>query len=87
MAKNFCVGSNKFLTLDKYSTSPTLGLLLGKIFGVDFVKKKNVRRCFFFYLRLQVYRYLTPLRLLVCGGDGSVGWVLKEIDSLQLKVG
>ena len=87
MAKNFCVGSNKFLTLDKYSTSPTLGLLLGKIFGVDFVKKKKVIKYVFFYLRLQVYRYLTPLRLLVCGGDGSVGWVLKEIDSLQLKVG
>ena len=37
--------------------------------------------------RLEVYRYLAPLRLLVCGGDGSVGWVLKEIDKLQLKVG
>lgn len=36
--------------------------------------------------RLEVYRYLAPLRLLVCGGDGSVGWVLKEIDKLQLKV-
>ena len=22
----------------------------------------------------------------MCGGDGSVGWVLKEIDTLQLKV-
>ena len=85
MEKNFCVGSNKFLTLDKYSTSPTLGLLLGKIFGVEFYKEKKSEN--FFFLRLQVYRYLTPLRLLVCGGDGSVGWVLKEIDSLQLKVG
>lgn len=35
---------------------------------------------------LETYRYLAPLRLLVCGGDGSVGWVLKEIDTLQLKV-
>ena len=42
---------------------------------------------FFFFSRLEVYRYLAPLRLLVCGGDGSVGWVLKEIDKLQLKVG
>ena len=35
---------------------------------------------------LQAYKYLAPLRLLVCGGDGSVGWVLKEIDKLHLKV-
>ena len=35
---------------------------------------------------LEVYRYLAPLHLLVCGGDGSVGWVLKEIDQLQLRV-
>lgn len=35
---------------------------------------------------LQVYRGLAPLRLLICGGDGSVGWVLREIDKLQLKV-
>ena len=41
----------------------------------------------FLFSRLEVYRYLAPLRLLVCGGDGSVGWVLKEIDKLQLKVG
>ena len=34
---------------------------------------------------LEVYRYLAPLHLLVCGGDGSVGWVLKEIDQLQHK--
>ena len=35
---------------------------------------------------LEGYRYLAPLHLLVCGGDGSVGWVLKEIDQLQLRV-
>ena len=35
---------------------------------------------------LEVYRYLAPLRILICGGDGSVSWVLKEIDKLQLKV-
>jgi hypothetical protein len=46
------------------------------------VKKSHL----LFPIRLQVYRYLAPLRLLVCGGDGSVGWVLKEIDKLQLKV-
>ena len=36
--------------------------------------------------RLEAYRNLSPLRLIVCGGDGSVGWVLKEIDKLHLKV-
>ena len=35
---------------------------------------------------LVAYRHLSPLRLIVCGGDGSVGWVLKEIDKLNLKV-
>ncbi|CAB4063544.1 dgkA [Lepeophtheirus salmonis] len=34
---------------------------------------------------LQIFRHLAPLRLLVCGGDGSISWVLKEIDVLQLK--
>ncbi len=34
---------------------------------------------------LEAYRGLAPLRLLICGGDGSVGWVLREIDHLQLK--
>ena len=41
---------------------------------------------FFIPLSLRVYRGLAPLRLLICGGDGSVGWVLREIDKLQLKV-
>ena len=36
--------------------------------------------------RLEVYRRLSPLRLLIAGGDGSIGWVLREIDSLHLKV-
>ena len=36
---------------------------------------------------LRVFRGLAPLRLLICGGDGSVGWVLKEIDNLKMKVG
>ena len=47
MEKNFCVGSNKFLTLDKYSTSPILDLLLGKIFGVEFYKEKSEKIFFF----------------------------------------
>ena len=41
---------------------------------------------FYVHFRLEVFKYLTPLRLLVCGGDGSVGWVLNEIDQLHLKV-
>lgn len=38
--------------------------------------------CFFGSLRL--FQKFDTFRILVCGGDGSVGWVLSEIDSLNL---
>jgi hypothetical protein len=37
-----------------------------------------------FYFRLEMFRkVVTQLRLLVCGGDGTVGWVLATLDQLN----
>lgn len=33
---------------------------------------------------LRLFQNFDCFRVLVCGGDGSVGWVLKEIDNLNL---
>lgn len=35
-------------------------------------------------LRLRLFQKFDTFRILVCGGDGSVGWVLSEIDTLTL---
>lgn len=35
-------------------------------------------------LGLRLFRSFEQFRILVCGGDGSVGWVLSQIDSLDL---
>ncbi|KAG8197143.1 hypothetical protein JTE90_011305 [Oedothorax gibbosus] len=35
-------------------------------------------------LGLQMFRTFNPLRVLVCGGDGSVSWVLTEIEKLSM---
>lgn len=31
-----------------------------------------------------MFRTFHPFRILVCGGDGSVSWVLTEIDKLNM---
>lgn len=38
----------------------------------------------FVSLRLRLFQKFDTFRILVCGGDGSVGWVLSEIDTLTL---
>lgn len=38
-------------------------------------------------LGLRLFRHFDPFRILVCSGDGSVGWVLSEIDKLDMHVG
>ncbi|XP_031629106.1 diacylglycerol kinase eta isoform X3 [Contarinia nasturtii] len=35
-------------------------------------------------LGLRLFRHFEPFRILVCSGDGSVGWVLSEIDRMDL---
>ncbi|KAG8234664.1 hypothetical protein J437_LFUL006553, partial [Ladona fulva] len=35
-------------------------------------------------LGLRLFRHFDPFRILVCSGDGSVGWVLSEIDNLGM---
>ncbi|XP_039295838.1 diacylglycerol kinase eta isoform X5 [Nilaparvata lugens] len=34
---------------------------------------------------LKLFRHFDPFRILVCSGDGSVGWVLSEIDRLNMQ--
>ena len=36
------------------------------------------------FLRLRLFQKFDQFRILVCGGDGSIGWVLSEIDKLDL---
>ncbi|CAH0722984.1 unnamed protein product, partial [Brenthis ino] len=35
-------------------------------------------------LGLRLFKHFAPLRVLVCSGDGSVGWVLQEVDKLDM---
>lgn len=37
-------------------------------------------------LGLRLFRHFDPFRILICSGDGSVGWVLSEIDRLKMHV-
>ncbi len=40
--------------------------------------------CSFLFSSLRLFQKFDNFRILVCGGDGSVGWVLSEIDKLNL---
>ena len=39
---------------------------------------------FSFNIRLELYKRVPNLRILACGGDGTVGWVLSILDKLKL---
>ena len=34
--------------------------------------------------RLELYKKVVNLRILACGGDGTVGWILSHIDNLVI---
>lgn len=38
----------------------------------------------FSYFRLELYRKVPNLRILACGGDGTVGWLLSVMDALNM---
>ena len=42
-------------------------------------------RLWFACISLELYGKVANLRILVCGGDGTAGWVLSVIDSLEMK--
>ena len=44
------------------------------------LKKYNLFHSF----RLELYKKVPNLRILACGGDGTVGWILSTIDSLGI---
>ena len=33
---------------------------------------------------LSLFRNFNPFRVLICGGDGSISWVLSEVDRMNL---
>ena len=94
METNFYEDSNRFSILDRCLTYHTTALPLGKLPRFIIIRHTSIYlksylpfvTKYFFQHSLQAYKHLAPLRLLVCGGDGSVGWVLKEIDKLHMKV-
>ena len=38
----------------------------------------------FWFNRLKLFQNFDHFRILVCGGDGSVGWVMNEVDNQNL---
>uniref|UniRef100_A0A452UFB7 Diacylglycerol kinase n=1 Tax=Ursus maritimus TaxID=29073 RepID=A0A452UFB7_URSMA len=65
-------------------TSPLLVFVNSKSGDNQGVKMDLISLTFSFLCSLRLFQKFDTFRILVCGGDGSVGWVLSEIDSLNL---
>lgn len=52
----------------------------------DYMSLQNnqISVCVCVFVSLRLFQKFDNFRILVCGGDGSVGWVLSEIDKLNL---
>lgn len=46
--------------------------------------KKPLAHWYVLFLSLKLFQHLDLFRILVCGGDGSIGWVMTEIDKMNL---
>ena len=62
--------------MNQYQFPALILLLLFSIFPTVFPR-----------FRLRLFRHFDPFRILICSGDGSIGWVLSEIDKLHMDVG
>lgn len=47
-------------------------------------KEETNRYSLFRFNRLKLFQNFDHFRILVCGGDGSVGWVMNEVDNQNL---
>ena len=48
------------------------------------LQNNQISVCVCVFVSLRLFQKFDNFRILVCGGDGSVGWVLSEIDKLNL---
>lgn len=77
---NYCTQVNILYLIWMWILMNIIWIVVGESGFFYVLTLKNT--CFTFRLRL--FQKFDNFRILVCGGDGSVGWVLSEIDKLNL---